>query len=324
IMDAIAAAPSGSIISLASGTYNEAVDFGSKNLVLQGDPSSPSSVVLDGAGLESSVVTIAGGQDASSVVTGITIRNGAFGNPLPGQPSTRVGGGLYVGNSSPVIQDCIFAFNTSGFGGGVYLRNGAAEIQFCSFLGNNAGSDGGAIFASSAGGFIGNCSVSLNGAGNHGGGIKVVQGDLEIIETQIVDNSAYQGGGLFWFASETTLPLRVTDCTITGNDASKIGGGIKARVGYPGVDLVGTTVCDNDPDEINGDFIDGGDNTICRCEADLTGDGLVSGADIGLLLVAWGPCIPGIDCNADLDGNGVVNGADLGLMLVGWGVCVDP
>lgn len=48
---------------------------------------------------------------------------------------------------------------------------------------------------------------------------------------------------------------------------------------------------------------------------DFNGDGLVNGADVGLLLVAWGPC-PG--CPEDLDGNGIVNGADIGLLLVNW------
>ncbi|MFG0274104.1 MAG: choice-of-anchor tandem repeat NxxGxxAF-containing protein [Phycisphaerales bacterium] len=50
--------------------------------------------------------------------------------------------------------------------------------------------------------------------------------------------------------------------------------------------------------------------------ADLTGDGVVDGADLGLLLGAWGPCA---GCPADLTGDGVVDGADLGLLLGAWG-----
>lgn len=48
---------------------------------------------------------------------------------------------------------------------------------------------------------------------------------------------------------------------------------------------------------------------------DFNGDGLVNGADVGLLLAAWGSCR---GCPEDLDENGVVNGADLGLLLVYW------
>ncbi|HMN97568.1 MAG TPA: GC-type dockerin domain-anchored protein, partial [Phycisphaerales bacterium] len=52
------------------------------------------------------------------------------------------------------------------------------------------------------------------------------------------------------------------------------------------------------------------------CPADLTGDGAVDGADLGLLLSSWGGT-----GSADLNNDGVVDGADLGLLLSGWGAC---
>lgn len=51
--------------------------------------------------------------------------------------------------------------------------------------------------------------------------------------------------------------------------------------------------------------------------ADLNRDGVVNGADLGLLLSAWGGC--GVPCPADLNDDGDVNGADLGLLLSAWG-----
>jgi hypothetical protein len=48
--------------------------------------------------------------------------------------------------------------------------------------------------------------------------------------------------------------------------------------------------------------------------ADLNGDGVVNGADLGILLASWGS-----SGAADLDGNGTVDGADLGLLLADWG-----
>ena len=48
--------------------------------------------------------------------------------------------------------------------------------------------------------------------------------------------------------------------------------------------------------------------------ADLDGDGTVGGADLALLLGAWGSADPSADLNAD----GVVNGADLALLLGAW------
>jgi hypothetical protein len=49
--------------------------------------------------------------------------------------------------------------------------------------------------------------------------------------------------------------------------------------------------------------------------ADLNGDGAVDGADLGLLLGAWGTPGPA----ADLNESGTVDGADLGLLLGAWG-----
>ncbi|MBX3356309.1 MAG: hypothetical protein KF724_11505 [Phycisphaeraceae bacterium] len=54
------------------------------------------------------------------------------------------------------------------------------------------------------------------------------------------------------------------------------------------------------------------------CPADLTGDGVVNGADIALVLGSWGPCV---GCPADLTGDGVVNGADISTVLGAWGPC---
>ena len=49
---------------------------------------------------------------------------------------------------------------------------------------------------------------------------------------------------------------------------------------------------------------------------DINGDGFVNGADIGLLLGAWGRCK---GCPEDLNGDGLVTGADIGLLLGYWG-----
>ena len=49
--------------------------------------------------------------------------------------------------------------------------------------------------------------------------------------------------------------------------------------------------------------------------ADLNGDGVVNGDDLGILLGAWGTA----NAIADLNGDGTVNGDDLGLLLSAWG-----
>jgi uncharacterized membrane protein len=54
------------------------------------------------------------------------------------------------------------------------------------------------------------------------------------------------------------------------------------------------------------------------CFGDLNRDDVVDGADLGILLAAWGPAD---GSSADLNGDGEVNGADLGLLLAAWGPC---
>ena len=54
------------------------------------------------------------------------------------------------------------------------------------------------------------------------------------------------------------------------------------------------------------------------CIGDLNGDGSVNGADLTILLSAWGSDDP----IADLNGDGIVNGADLTILLSNWGECL--
>ncbi|MCA9286356.1 MAG: hypothetical protein KDA22_14115 [Phycisphaerales bacterium] len=54
-----------------------------------------------------------------------------------------------------------------------------------------------------------------------------------------------------------------------------------------------------------------------KCLGDYNADGVVNGADLGILLGGWGP-----NTNLDLNGDDVVNGADLGILLGNWGPCV--
>jgi len=64
-------------------------------------------------------------------------------------------------------------------------------------------------------------------------------------------------------------------------------------------------------------FVDNVALEIVGCLGDLTGDSTVDGADLGILLGAWGSA----DASADLNADGVVDGADLGILLGAWGPC---
>ena len=54
------------------------------------------------------------------------------------------------------------------------------------------------------------------------------------------------------------------------------------------------------------------------CPEDLDGDGEVSGSDLSMLLLDFGPCA---GCLGDLDGDGEISGSDVSLVLLGFGAC---
>lgn len=62
-----------------------------------------------------------------------------------------------------------------------------------------------------------------------------------------------------------------------------------------------------------------GERIVPPCPADVNGDRVVNGVDLGTLLAAWGACPNG--CAGDLNADGVVNGVDLGTLLAAWGSC---
>lgn len=62
---------------------------------------------------------------------------------------------------------------------------------------------------------------------------------------------------------------------------------------------------------------DGGGGQPHCCFGDMDGNGMVNGADLSAMLIAWGSS----DATADLDGSGLVDGGDLARLLVQWGHC---
>jgi hypothetical protein len=61
---------------------------------------------------------------------------------------------------------------------------------------------------------------------------------------------------------------------------------------------------------------DGLPDSCTACAADLSGDGLVNGFDLSLVLAGWGNPGP-----ADLNRDGTTDGLDLTAMLAAWGPC---
>jgi alpha-tubulin suppressor-like RCC1 family protein len=320
---AISLACDGTTIRLAPGTYANnihlPIDFGGKAITIEGDVADPSAVVLDGTGLEgTSVVRMVTGEGAGSVLRGVTIRNGTSGTPFGG---TLVGGAMHTFESSPTVEDCVFESNAASYGGAVYARGGAPAFRNCVFRDNTAEFDGGAFqFSRTTGGVLDGCTFEQNLAGNNGGAVHLFGGDPVLTGCTITGNNAGNGGGGVSWAS-TGEPGAIVDSLIAENVAA-VGGGLWIAGKAADLTLIGTTVCDNLPDDVDGPFTDGGGNDTCSCPGDFDHDGDVDGEDLGawLAFIDAG-CSQGSPCPGDLDGDGEVRGSDLGVLLLNWGLC---
>lgn len=325
IQAAIDAAPENEmrIISVAAGTYSGPIVFNGKSVIVRG--AGAANTVIDGAsGQTLSVVRFTGGEPAIAALEGFTIRGGATGTPYPGAPQFLVGGGIFSINSAANVRDCVLEQNIAAFGAGAYIKNSTGRIERCVVRGNNAGADGGGLQLYGGSPIVEDTVIEGNVCNSRGAGLHVVEGTPTLRRTTVLNNqSSNVVGGISWVPANSPLAfLTIDGCSVTNNGAALVQGGIGIAddPGITKMSLQSTTVCNNLPrPNVAGRWIDLGANTVCDCVGDLNVDGVVNGADLGLMLSGWGPC--GANCPYDLNADGQINGADLGLVLSAWGVC---
>jgi hypothetical protein len=236
IQSAIDAAVDGDAVIVAPGTYtgsgNRDIDFLGKAITVRStapnDPNIVAATIIDCDGSEAEPhrgFCFYSGEDANSVLSGLTITNGHMssggggGICVSGSPtitkcfitgnSAFLGGG--ISGSDGVIRDCIISNNTAGEGGGLFL---CAQVINCTITGNTASIGGGLSVCD----IISDCVISKNSA-DHGGGVSYFEGAMS--NCLVSGNSASYGGG-FWLA----FPRAISNCTIVGNSARHEGGAV--------------------------------------------------------------------------------------------------
>jgi len=209
-------------IIVLKGRYYENIDLKGKNVRLRSanptDVSVTSATVIDGMGKEP-VVTVDSGEDARCIIEGFTITNGGGRKVYFAGTSVLAGGGIFVMDSSPVIQSCVIVKNIAELGGGVYANNSNMMLVESSALRNIASNyhGGGIYICEFSRPLIEGCMIRDNVAGFAGGGFASQSGSSAMLRSdEIIGNRANSGGGVSVNNSSATT---FKNCIISKNES---------------------------------------------------------------------------------------------------------
>ena len=180
-----------------TGPGNRDIDFLGKAITVRSENGPEECIIF--CNLEGRGFYFDNGEDESSIVDGFTIVAGKDYYDPP--PISTFGGGIYCGNGSPTIRNCIITESDASFGGGIY---GSSTIINC-LICNNTGYNGAGIWYSSNTKIlnctiVGNWCVNIDSGGVDGSGGQVINSIVwSNIPNQIAGNptvrySDVQGG----------------------------------------------------------------------------------------------------------------------------------
>lgn len=279
IQEAIDASANGDELIAAPGTYFETVDLRGRSITLRSS-GGPATTIIDAMGLAPAVQCRGG---ARPVLDGFTITGAGAGVLclIPRQGYMSATAGVMIVGSSPTIVRCAFESNRGGpdesVGGGLFVWDGEPAVQDCTFHDNwpaaiscsgarltiagcTLEDNGAGISCPVAGGFPENC-FWLDGAeviaddclirNNQGVGIEagpitvrrctlmgnaqgIIAGYALVTESIVAGNAPY--GGI------DAYDLRIANSVIVGNASSFNGGGIRC---LGASSIVGCTIAAN-------------------------------------------------------------------------------
>lgn len=207
---------------------------------------------------------------------------GAFiaGNPLLGnvrfyENSASAGGGICLApGSAPLIDNCSFVRNTADVGGGVFINPGGAVETYAmlgaAFFEGNTAHEGGGLYASMSGFEVNDAQFRGNIAWADGGGIRLYEAPPSMLTNSTFSgNEADNRGGAVSLSAGSDLYVEA--CEFTDNRAEISGGGLYTCSAST-LAIALSSLWNNQPGDIQGDWADLGENTFTApplCEADL-------------------------------------------------------
>jgi len=286
IQSAIDACSNGDVVILSLGSYtgdgNRDLDFDGKAITVRGtDPNDPNVVagtVIDCQGTEGDPhrgFRFTSGEDANSVVAGVTIKKGYGPQETLAALTISVGGAVYCSDASPTITHCTFADNLADdYGGAICCTRQDANfpptaptLTNCNFADNEGGA-GGALYCEFSEVTVDGCGFTGNASLTHGGAVCCLYGAVSISNSVLSGNTSLTYGGAVHSLRGATIAdatlsgnssavggaicdaWSITRCTIAGNAATSKGGGIYCGYGNPKITACTITnnVCDAERD----------------------------------------------------------------------------
>ncbi len=215
-----------------------------------------------------------------------------------GNEASTYGGGIYIASatSSPAITGCILDGNSANRGGGLYSV-GCPSLNGCFVSGNFTQDSGGGLYSvvSGTGPSLYDCLFTGNTAGNSGCAVFDSSAGPTLTNCTFSKNLNAQGGESLLLAGSSTNKARVTNCIFWDNGTPISGG--QPAVTYTCIQggHDGSGNIDGDPLFVDAD---GADNVVGTLDDDLRLSGGSPCIDAGYNYAAW---LAGL--TADLDGN---------------------
>jgi predicted outer membrane repeat protein len=220
IQDAIDASSPGDRIEVASGLYNEKLDFEGKDVEVVGLGGSEGTMI--NAGASGRAVTFDEGESSAALLEGFTIRAvSASGIEVIGSsPTLRdlvlnanegdEGAVLRIEGGSPVVEDCVFTDGTASLGGLVYVEGSWSAPSFSrtTFSGGSASRGGALYLDDNASASVYGCTFSNNRAEKEAGTVWLgYRASFSATDTAFSGGVSGYGGNEIWTGAGVEVDL---------------------------------------------------------------------------------------------------------------------
>ena len=271
----------GDTILLGNGTFsgelNRNVDFMGKRITIMSDSDDPSACVIDAGGAGRGFI-FDSGEDATSVLRGVTIRSG----------HALDGGGVFIGeDASPTIGNCVFEDCwAENKGGGLYCASGSVgQLTDCEIRDCYSWNPGGGLYAYEAslilhGCLFDGCIAGWPNGESSGGGISAGDCQLQVDDCEFVCCSGISGGAMS--VGQHSGPQVISGCRFAHNAAFT--GGALSLDNLSGGTLVEGCLFEvnNCYEEIGVVTLEGGQSEVrgCTFVGNNGGDAYATGGDL--------------------------------------------